>query len=256
MDARGIRRQLMRLLGRGPGPAERLPRRDPAVVAPLAIGIGDSRMGGGIAGIPRDHGFELLDGESRPAEVLEVAPLQIQVVGLDILGGGRHEGPSARPDESGLEPLSDRARDLVLNRKDVLHLAVVTLGPEVVTARDVDQLGRDPEPPPGLTNASFEHRAHPELGADPSHVRVLSLEGEGGRARGDTKRLDLRKRVDDFVGDSVAEVLGVALSTHVAKRQDGHRRRRGGCLQDRGGPARGFGKVLTNRRKLSRKVFR
>ena len=57
----------------------------------------------------------------------------------------------------------DRGRDLVLDREDVLEVAVVALGPEVVVGRGVDQLHRDAHPLPDLAHAALDHVLHAEL---------------------------------------------------------------------------------------------
>jgi hypothetical protein len=42
-----------------------------------------------------------------------------------------------------LQPVDDGQCNLVLDGKDILHVTVETLGPEVVAIRDVDELGGD-----------------------------------------------------------------------------------------------------------------
>ena len=79
----------------------------------------------------------------------------------------------------------DVLRDLLLDREDVLHLAVVARRPEAVAGADVGELHRDPEAVARLADAAFQDRAHvQQLGADPAHVHrpVLVLEGGGARS--------------------------------------------------------------------------
>ena len=65
-----------------------------------------------------------------------------------------------------LSARDDRLGDLVLDRENVVEVAVVALGPHVVAGRAVDQLGGDPHPAAGLADAAFEHVADAELARD------------------------------------------------------------------------------------------
>ena len=126
--------------------------------------------------------------------------------------------------------------DLVLHGEDVLQLPVEPVGPEVIAGAHVHELRRHAQPLPGLPHAPFEHGADAELAADLPHVGVLAPVGEGAGARRDVERRDLRQGVQDLLGHPVAEVLGVRVRAHVAKRQHGDRR---GLLGNRRGAARG-----------------
>jgi len=89
----------------------------------------------------------------------------------------------------------------------------------VIAVRDVDQLRRDAQPVPRLAHAPLEHGADAELLADPADVEVLSLECECRRPRRHAQRLDLRERVEDLLGHSLAEVFLVSLWAHVGERK-------------------------------------
>ena len=67
-------------------------------------------------------------------------------------------------------------------------------------------------------------RLHAELLPDVAEVLVPPLEGEGGGSTGDPQPLDVRERVQDFLGDPVGEVLLVPRRAHVRERQHGDRR--------------------------------
>ena len=61
-------------------------------------------------------------------------------------------------------------RDLVLDGEDVLEVAVVALGPEVVVGLGVDQLHRDAHPLPDLAHAALDDVLHAELGGELLHL--------------------------------------------------------------------------------------
>ena len=110
-----------------------------------------------------------------------VATLQVELIGLDVLrrapGAGLRGAHQREP-----EGLHDRGCDLVLQREDVLQLAVVALRPEVVAVGGADQEGRDPQAAAGLPHAPLEDAIDPQLAPDAPHVVGASLELEGGGA--------------------------------------------------------------------------
>lgn len=71
----------------------------------------------------------------RPRFEIDVVRLEVRVV--------------ASLASSELEPqlIDNRSRDLVLNRKDILQLAIETVGPEWRIVRHANELRVDPEPP-------------------------------------------------------------------------------------------------------------
>ena len=111
--------------------------------------------------------------------VEEETALQVEIVRLEVLGG--HDELVRVPAQPQLERIHDGARDLVLDREDVLELAVVGLGPEVVAVLHVDELRGDADPVADLAHAALEHRRHAELLADLPDVHLLPLEREATR---------------------------------------------------------------------------
>src|SRR5215472_19311277 len=68
--------------------------------------------------------------------------------------------------------------DLVLKRKDVGQLAIVTVGPEVLAADGIDQLGGNPYAVAALADAPFQDVAHPEFAPDLTYVHGPTFVGE------------------------------------------------------------------------------
>ena len=99
----------------------------------------------------------------------------------------------------------DRARDLVLHVEDVLQLAVVALGPELEAVARVDQLHGDADAVARAAHAALEHRRDAELVGDRRADRRRLSERERRRARRDAQTRQLRERVEDLLGDAVAE---------------------------------------------------
>src|SRR5882672_4161855 len=109
---------------------------------------------------------------------------QVQIVRLDARGRFPYKRPRWCWHEPGLQSAGDRARQLVLDRKDVPQVAVIRLGPEMVAVPCTDQLGHDPQRVAVAAHTSLEYGADAELLGDLADADILSFEGERRGARG------------------------------------------------------------------------
>ena len=78
---------------------------------------------------------------------------------------------------------------------------------------------------PALRTRPFQHLGGAEQRADGAHVLRLALEREHRRARRDPQPFDLRQRVDQLVGDAVAQILVFGVGARVDERKHGDRAR-------------------------------
>ena len=118
----------------------------------------------------------------------------------------------------------DRRRHLVLDREDVLEVAVVALGPEVAVGLGVDQLHGDADALARLAHAALDDVLHAELARDLLHVDRLALVLERRVARDHEQLAEARQLGDDVLGDAVGEEFLLGIAAHVVERQDGDRR--------------------------------
>jgi hypothetical protein len=81
-----------------------------------------------------------------------------------------------------------RLGDLILERENVGEIAIVVLGPDVISGASINKLRRDAHPITGLAHAAFEHIAHAEFPSDLLHIDRAALVGEAGVARDDEER--------------------------------------------------------------------
>src|SRR6185369_17925783 len=102
-------------------------------------------------------------------------------------------------------------------------LAIVFLRPAVIPVTRIDQLRSDAHVVAGTLHTAFEHVRNTERFTDLAQVLRLALERKSRRAPRNLEPWNLRQRVEDFVGDSVAEVIGLRVSAHVDERQYGNR---------------------------------
>src|SRR5215469_10438392 len=86
---------------------------------------------------------------------------------------------------------SDSVGYLLLHHKDIFHLAVVTLGPELVAVGRLDQLHRDAKAVAGATNTPLEHGVDIEQLADLADVVVRAAEALRRRTRDQAQAVDL-----------------------------------------------------------------
>ena len=205
-----------------------LRRSQTAVSLPAEVGLhslraGHQRPGAGIIRVDLDRA---LTQSNHGIETSRVAEGQILLLGHqhESVGVGvaraalcdglllvRQQLESHRPD--------DRLRDLVLQGEDVVQVAVVALGPDVIAARAFDQLGGDAHALAGLAHAALEHMTDLELPRDLGHVDVFALERKGRIAGDHRKRGDLAQVGGDVFADAVAEILLLGIAAHVDERQ-------------------------------------
>ena len=109
--------------------------------------------------------------------------------------------------------------DLVLHRKNVRDLAVVALGPDMVSGGAVDQLGGDPHPVARSSHAAFEHIAHAKLAADLLHIDSTAFVSERAVACDDKVPSKLRQRGDDLFDHAVSEVVLLRVAAQIGERK-------------------------------------
>ena len=107
-------------------------------------------------------------------------------------------------------------------------LPVVLLAPDMRVVAGVHQLRADRESVSSLDDSSREHRPHAELSPDGPGVHVLSFVVKGRAPRNHLDPRDLRYGVDQALGDSIAQVLGIRIASRVDERQHGQRVNRSG----------------------------
>ena len=184
----------------------------------------ETRPRGRVSGIEADG---LLEGGEGLAEVLlppKVPALQVAAVGLEVADLRAGLNGSRSRSEASLHRVDDSRRDLVLDGEDVRGVAIESLRPEVEAARDIGQLGGDPQPAARRPNAALEDVVDGEGPRDRGQVGALlprpKRRGPGCHA----DPVDPHERVHDLLGHALAEVILVFRGTQVRERQhrDGH----------------------------------
>src|SRR5580704_3247335 len=156
---------------------------------------------------------------------------QVEIVGLQIRGGPVQQWLAAQLEFQGFD---DGLRDFILNSEHVGDFAVVALRPEVVSVPRLDQLGGYAEAIPEFAHATFQDIFHVQPLRDAADVLSLSNERERRGARRHQQTRYLHQRIEDVLGQAVAEVFIFLVAAEIGERE--HRDRRWG----RDGSCRGF----------------
>ena len=176
---------------------------------PLRVGFGEVR-------VDLDRALQPFERALNIARVQKLTAREVVVVGLEV---GVVTGCGARRDVSGHRG-SDGGGDLGLDVEDVGELAVVGLGPELSPAL-VEELRRYAQLAARLAHAALQDVAHTEHRADALDPDGAVLERERGRAADHVQLTDARERVQDLLGDAVAEVAVVGIVADVGEGKHG-----------------------------------
>jgi hypothetical protein len=87
----------------------------------------------------------------------------------------------------------------------------------------VDELRADAQPIAAAADAAFEHVPHTELTGDLGDVDGAGPVGKGGVSGDDEQPPDPRQTCDQILGETVDEIVLIAIAAHVLKRQDSDR---------------------------------
>jgi hypothetical protein len=183
------------------------------------VGVGLSRVGGCERGILRD---DLLEQRGGPPCVLG-APAADQRSGSQIHLVRFHRWlisplPSS---ERQAKLVDDAARDLVLDREDLLERSIVPVRPERNIAGDGYELCVDPQPLTLALNRPCDDQIDPKLRSDRGEIAGRVLEDERRRRRPHLQPVDHGEIADDFLCQPVYEVVVVGLGAEILERQHG-----------------------------------
>ena len=118
------------------------------------------------------------------------------------------------------ESLRDGARHTLLDLEQRVQRAAVLACPEVGVTGGVNQLGADPQPPPGLADASLDDVLDVELACQSTDVLVGALERHSRGSRDHPKRRQPGNLRDDLLGKAVRQVTVLPFLAQVVERHD------------------------------------
>src|SRR5437879_7980172 len=120
------------------------------------------------------------------------------IVGIEFRGALARGARDLRLEDSWLDRGHDAARDPVLQIEDVLHVAVVAVGPEMRRRSCLDELAGDAQPIAGPSDRAFQNVADAELARDvpdvhsPAFVDEAGIAGDHEQARSEEHTSELQ----------------------------------------------------------------
>ena len=190
------------------------------------VGIGQTDPGPGVTQVLFDRLLQvfraLIQSLFRQA-VPMVEPLKIQLVRLRALRRRACNALQLFSGQPQAQLLRDLVGDLLLDRQDVGHVAIVLLAPQHGAIARVHQLGSDRERVDALHQPAFQHGAHPQLPADFLDILVLTLIAEHRVSRLDLQVRYAREARDEALGNPVAQVFCVGIAARIDEGQHGQR---------------------------------
>src|SRR5437762_3532222 len=142
---------------------------------------------------------------------------QVRLIRLNVAGLRFCQRLTLRRRQFDLQLVNDVAGNFVLNLKNIFEVAVIPLGPQLVTVACVDELGADAYAMTASTHASLQKCADVEQLTDLSDPEQFPLQRERRSARSDLECGNPCQRVENVLGDSVREVFIVRTGTHVSE---------------------------------------
>src|SRR5688572_20354260 len=88
------------------------------------------------------------------------------------------------------------------------------------SVRNIDELRRYAHSVFAMPHATFQDVRYLKLPADVANVGVLILKRKSGRPGHHEQAANLRERIDDLLGDPIAEIFLILGRTYVDKRQN------------------------------------
>jgi hypothetical protein len=219
------------LLGDGLRVARQAERRTPISRVDLPMDRCQCGPGATVGGIDLGGFLEVGDGRLelvRRLLQIVLPALEHHVVGLDVVRTSPRNAIALVLRQFDGQCLGDVARDRVLQREDILELAVVAVRPDVRAGRCVEELRVDADALALAAYAAFENIAGVQRLADVANVACLALVLECGIARDHEQAADLGEVGDQVFGHPVGEIGLVRVAAHVVERQHGNRRLSGG----------------------------
>ncbi|MEM8792663.1 MAG: hypothetical protein AAGE80_13670 [Pseudomonadota bacterium] len=110
---------------------------------------------------------------------------------------------------------------IVLDVENVLKLPVVTLGPNMVPGRTIDQLGRNSDPTARFAHTAFDDIGRAQLCSGGRRIDRSALEGEAGAPGDHWKRAPMGQRGDQILGQTIREILLLRVARDVLERKHG-----------------------------------
>src|SRR5439155_22184194 len=146
----------------------------------LVMNPGESAIGFEKRRIPRYRLVQQIDCPQRVRVPAKAGPndtigARIELEGDEISGWLLLNSQSLRGCDFGVQSFGDFLRDLALDRKQLIQIAVVLLGPDVGICARVDQLRVQTKVRAGSADAAFQNMRHTQIISDLTEISFATV---------------------------------------------------------------------------------
>ena len=110
-----------------------------------------------------------------PGNSPNIVGARIELESDEIVGGLFLNGQSLGRCDFGVQAFGDFLRDLALDRKQIIQIAVVLLGPDVGISARVDQLRVESEMRAGSADAALQNVRYAQIISDLTHISFATV---------------------------------------------------------------------------------
>ena len=154
----------------------------------------------------------------------QLAPLQIEIVGREVVGGAEVELAFFLRRQRGLQAVRDRVREFGLNLEHITQLAVERARPELLIGARVDEFAGDTQLAGRPSDAAHENVGDVELVADLAGGFFGGAVVQHGRARDNPQIADAKQlREDVLMHPFRKKRVGLLVIAHVFEWEDRNR---------------------------------
>ena len=188
------------------------------------VGVGEPAIGERIVRVGRDGLLKQIDTflqAFRGAPVPGLPSFQVKAVGLGIAGPRSAQVLLLVPAEPDSQTAGNIARDVALHLRDVSQFALIMRPPKLAAIGRTHQIGLDADFIAALRDASHEQSTHLKRLPDLPRIILAPLETKRCAASHDLEVRKLRKRVNQALGQAIAQVIVVWIGSSVDEGQHG-----------------------------------
>src|SRR5206468_315785 len=145
---------------------------------------------------------------------------RIEIESDEIAGGPALNRQSLSSRDFGAKPLSNFLRNLALDRKQIVQIAIVLLGPDVSVGAGVDQLHVHMKLGADSPDAALQHMRYSQLIPNLTHIPLAAIAHYAGPAD-DFQIGDPRQLGQNVVLHAISKDCAIFLLAQIFKRQNG-----------------------------------
>src|SRR5258708_4546403 len=154
----------------------------------------------------------------RRVALIPIQSFEVTLESLDVCGA------VSRSSQLHLQGVGNRAGDIVLDGKNIRHLAVITFRPQMRFIGYLDKLRRDPNAIARSAHASLKNGSYSEPFTDCTQILFFATKGKRRSASDHSQLRHFRQGVYNLFGQAIAEVFVFLVRAQVQEGENSNRR--------------------------------